>query len=67
MDTGGTIGENFDRGKWRVVKVTGQKPAGRYDHMAAVIEDKMLVFSGNSGGSNLLVRVYACPVPIPAC
>lgn len=57
---GTTIGENFDRSKWRVVKVTGQhQPSGRYNHVAAVIENKMLVFAGNSGGSDLLNDLWS--------
>jgi hypothetical protein len=56
-----TIGENFDIGKWRVVKQTGPGPSGRYGHVAAMVDtsEYMVVFSGNSGGSNLLNDLWS--------
>ena len=56
VGTGTTIGEKSDAGHWRTVKQTGTIPPGRYGHAAAVVEDTdlMVVFGGNSGGTDLL-------------
>jgi hypothetical protein len=61
--TGGSatsIGDQYDAGKWRVVKQTGTIPRGRYGHVAAVVQDTsaMIMFGGNSGHKDLLSDLW---------
>ncbi|MBA0875030.1 hypothetical protein Goshw_025238 [Gossypium schwendimanii] len=39
--------------QWTSPTITGQRPKGRYEHAAAVVEDKMYIYGGNHNGRYL--------------
>ncbi|MBA0816848.1 hypothetical protein Gohar_001466 [Gossypium harknessii] len=39
--------------QWTSPPITGQRPKGRYEHAAAVVEDKMYIYGGNHNGRYL--------------